>query len=116
MGVADNAYNNVKVKRTLPYAFTLLDEGQFYAGNRYGSITRDHFCAIGIVADQDQQPHGESDNKERNDSETSTAENEDNSITANEEDINDNKKKNGDLHRSKGATITNTTSSKKYLH
>ena len=65
MGVADNAYNNVKVKRTLPYEFTLLDGGQFYAGNRYGSITRDHFCAIGIVADQDQQPHGESDNKER---------------------------------------------------
>ena len=116
MGVADNAYNNVKVKRTLPYEFTLLDGGQFYAKNRYGSITRDHFCAIGIVADQDQQPHGESDNKERNDSETSTAGNEDKSITTNEEGISDNKKKDGDLHSSKDATITNTTSSKKYLH
>ena len=45
---------------TLPYEFTLLDGGQFYPKNRYGSIKCDHFYAIGIVA---MEPHGESDNE-----------------------------------------------------
>ena len=47
----------------LPYEFTLLGGGQFYPRNRYGSISRDRFCALAIVAVKDQQPHGESDNE-----------------------------------------------------
>ena len=71
---------------TLPYEFTLLDGGQFHVGNRYGSITRDHFCAIGIVAEQDQQPHGESDDEGSSDSEASeSTKNEENNSTTDEE-------------------------------
>ena len=68
---------------TLPYEFTLLDGGQFYPRNRYGSISRDRFCALGVVAVEDQQPHGESDNE-------GSESNEDNelNISENEEETN----------------------------
>ena len=44
----------------LPYEFTLVNGGQFYPWNCYGSIKCDHFYAIGIVA---MEPHGELDNE-----------------------------------------------------
>ena len=34
-----------------PYQFCIIDGGVFCIGNRYGSIERDDFCAIGIVAE-----------------------------------------------------------------
>ena len=34
-----------------PYHFSIIDGGVFRIGNRYGSIERDDFCAIGIVAE-----------------------------------------------------------------
>ena len=34
-----------------PYQFNIIDGGVFCIGNRYGSIERDDFCAIGIVAE-----------------------------------------------------------------
>ena len=34
-----------------PYQFNIIDGGVFRIGNRYGSIERDDFCAIGIVAE-----------------------------------------------------------------
>ena len=34
-----------------PYQFSIIDGGVFHIGNRYGSIERDDFCAIGIVAE-----------------------------------------------------------------
>ena len=34
-----------------PYQFSKIDGGVFRIGNRYGSIERDDFCAIGIVAE-----------------------------------------------------------------
>ena len=34
-----------------PYQFCIIDGGVFRIGNRYGSIERDDFCAIGIVAE-----------------------------------------------------------------
>ena len=34
-----------------PYQFRIMDGGVFRIGNRYGSIERDDFCAIGIVAE-----------------------------------------------------------------
>ena len=34
-----------------PYHFRIIDGGVFCIGNRYGSIERDDFCAIGIVAE-----------------------------------------------------------------
>ena len=34
-----------------PYQFNIIDGGVFLIGNRYGSIERDDFCAIGIVAE-----------------------------------------------------------------
>ena len=34
-----------------PYQFNIIDGGVFRIGNRYGSIKRDDFCAIGIVAE-----------------------------------------------------------------
>ena len=34
-----------------PYQFSIIDGGVFCIGNRYGSIERDDFCAIGIVAE-----------------------------------------------------------------
>ena len=97
---------------TLPYKFTLLDGGQFYAGNRYGSITRGHFCAIGIVAEQDQQPHGESDDEESSDSEASeSSQNEENSSTTDEEKDNpQNKSEEDNLHSDEVLTATAATS------
>ena len=34
-----------------PYQLSIIDGGVFHIGNRYGSIERDDFCAIGIVAE-----------------------------------------------------------------
>ena len=34
-----------------PYQFSIIDGGVFRIGNRYGSIERDNFCAMGIVAE-----------------------------------------------------------------
>ena len=34
-----------------PYQFSIIDGGVFHIGNRYGSIERDDFCAISIVAE-----------------------------------------------------------------
>ena len=34
-----------------PYQFSIIDGGVFRIGNRYGSIERDDFCAIGILAE-----------------------------------------------------------------
>ena len=34
-----------------PYQFRIIDGGVFHIGNRYGSIKRDDFSAIGIVAE-----------------------------------------------------------------
>ena len=34
-----------------PYQFSIIDGGVFCIGNRYGSIERDDFCAMGIVAE-----------------------------------------------------------------
>ena len=34
-----------------PYQFSIIDGGVFHIGNRYGSIERDDFCAMGIVAE-----------------------------------------------------------------
>ena len=34
-----------------PYQFSIIDGGVFRIGNRYGSIERDDFCAISIVAE-----------------------------------------------------------------
>ena len=34
-----------------PYQFCIIDGGVFHIGNRYGSIERDDFCAISIVAE-----------------------------------------------------------------
>ena len=34
-----------------PYQFRIIDGGVFRIGNRYGSIERNDFCAIGIVAE-----------------------------------------------------------------
>ena len=34
-----------------PYQFRIIDGGVFRIGNRYGSIERDDFCAIGIVVE-----------------------------------------------------------------
>ena len=34
-----------------PYQFSIIDGGIFCIGNRYGSIERDDFCAMGIVAE-----------------------------------------------------------------
>ena len=45
---------------TLPYEFTLVDGGEFYPRNRYGSIKCDHFHAIGIIP---MEPHGELENE-----------------------------------------------------
>ena len=57
---------------TLSYEFTqLLDEGQFYPGNRYGSISMifDHFSLVAIITETNPTPEnsdneGSSDNKE----------------------------------------------------
>ena len=96
---------------TLPYKFTLLDGGQFYAGNRYGSITRDHFCAVGIVAEQDQQPHGESDDDESSDSEASeSSKNEENTNATEDEKDDPQKKSEENLHNDEKALPVTTTS------
>ena len=34
-----------------PYQFSIIDGGVFRIGNRYGTMERDDFCAIGIVAE-----------------------------------------------------------------
>ena len=34
-----------------PYQFSIIDGGVFRIGNRYGSIERDDFCAMGIVVE-----------------------------------------------------------------
>ena len=34
-----------------PYQLNIIDGGVFHIGNRYGSIERDDFCAIGIIAE-----------------------------------------------------------------
>lgn len=39
---------------TLPYQFTQVAGGEFSVGSRYGSITKDHFCWMGIVAEMEQ--------------------------------------------------------------
>ena len=100
----------------LPYVFTLLDRGQFYPGNRYGSIMCHHFCAMGVVAEQNQQPHGESDTEESSDENEST--NEDNGSTneegsnttdeENEEDYPEQKDEENEdsMHNSKGTPDT----------
>ena len=105
----------------LPYEFTLLDRGQFYPGNRYGCIICHHFSAVCIVAEQNQQPHGESDTEESSDENETT--NEDNDST-NEEGSNTTDKENEEenpeqkdeenedsMHNSKDAT-PNTASGK----
>ena len=33
------------------YHFSIIDGGSFSVGNRYGSIKRDDFCAVGIIAE-----------------------------------------------------------------
>ena len=34
-----------------PYQFRIIDGGVFHIGNRYGSIERDNFCAMGVIAE-----------------------------------------------------------------
>ena len=41
----------VRAPMKSPYQFHIIDGGVFRIGNRYGSIERDDFCAIGIVAE-----------------------------------------------------------------
>ena len=41
----------VRAPLNSPYQFNIIDGGVFRIGNRYGSIERDDFCAIGIVAE-----------------------------------------------------------------
>ena len=43
--------NFVRAPLKSPYQFCIIDGGVFRIGNRYGSIERDDFCAIGIVAE-----------------------------------------------------------------
>ena len=56
---------------TLPYKFTYLDGGHFCPGNRYGSITRKDFCAVGIVAKETGDSHEDSDDEGSSNSEES---------------------------------------------
>ena len=41
----------VRAPQKSPYQFRIIDGGVFRIGNRYGSVERDDFCAIGIVAE-----------------------------------------------------------------
>ena len=41
----------VRASLKSPYQFNIIDGGVFRIRNRYGSIERDDFCAIGIVAE-----------------------------------------------------------------
>ena len=41
----------VRAPLKFPYQFNIIDGGVFRIRNRYGSIERDDFCAIGIVAE-----------------------------------------------------------------
>ena len=41
----------VRAPALSPYQFSIIDGGVFRIGNRYGSIERDDFCAMGIVAE-----------------------------------------------------------------
>ena len=43
--------NFVRAALKSPYQFSIIDGGVFRIGNRYGSIERDDFCAMGIVAE-----------------------------------------------------------------
>ena len=69
----------VRAPLKFPYQFSIIDGGVFHIGNRYGSIERDDFCAIGIVAemtiggtpsDSDDEP-SDSDDDEGRDSDSS---------------------------------------------
>ena len=66
---------------TLPYEFTqMLDGGEFYPGNRYGSITSDHFSPVAIVAEWNQQTQDNSDNEGSSDEEESSSSQENGSV------------------------------------
>ena len=43
--------NFVRAPLKSPYQFSVIDGGVFRIGKRYGSIERDDFCAMGIVAE-----------------------------------------------------------------
>ena len=81
---------------TLPYEFTqLLDGGQFYPGNRYGSITSDHFSPVAIVAEWNEQIQDNSDNAGSSDDEEMINSQED--VSVGNEGINeDNAEKKGE--------------------
>ena len=53
----------VRAPLKCPYQFCIIDGGAFCIGNRYGSIERDDFCAMGIVAEMS---NGGSSNRGRN--------------------------------------------------
>ena len=40
------------------YQFSIIDGGVFQIGNRYGSIERDEFCAVGIVVETNNGGNG----------------------------------------------------------
>ena len=40
---------------TLPYQFSLVAGGEFSVGSSYGSITKDHFCLMGVVGEMENQ-------------------------------------------------------------
>ena len=57
-----------------PYQFSIIDGGVFHIGNRYGSIERDDFCAVGIVAEMNNGASNGGGNGEGGTSESSTTE------------------------------------------
>ena len=50
----------VRAPLKCPYKFSIIDGGVFHIGNRYGSIERDDFCAMGIVAEMSNSAHDSS--------------------------------------------------------
>ena len=57
-----------------PYQFSIIDGGVFHIGDRYGSIERDDFCAVGIVAEMNNSASNGGGNGEGGTSESSTTE------------------------------------------
>ena len=45
------------------YYFSTVEGGSFRVGNRYGSIERDNFCALGIVVESNGDTNNDSDNE-----------------------------------------------------
>ena len=54
----------VRAPLKAPYQFSVVEGGAFSVGSRYGSITRDHFSLMGIVAEMSNGDTNDSENGE----------------------------------------------------